>query len=484
MPTLRPLSRVPGLASRAARAVRPNLGAILCAAFLAACMTDKDTPLQQSRGGGSETTLAGIVRDDSGNPVAGASLRLRAQDDPPPNLFSKDSGEAVAAPLAYTLADGSYRLTGIVEGQWFLECRAGDRRAALLRVETGRGDGKDSLTLPDAILQPTATVRGMVRFADDSGFAADTYVFIPGLWKRTVAKPLEGFAFQLNDIPAGTYTLVVQPAYPATLSRWKISERPITLAPGQTLDLDSVFLAARTGMQDPAYSRDSAAAWAFHLASLDSGAMPRYDWVLAHTAVTGNRITMLYDFDASVFRIPPEVKALDALEVIYVMGLPGPTGKPFTIAPEVSTLPNLRRLWLPLLNLEPLPAWTGTFPALASLDLGSTGLKTFPEWVLGVKNLTTLMLAGHNFTALPKEFTELKKLRALELSGNAFASVPEPLRRMPGLQAVRLRGNRLCDLDAETKAWLSRGDSAWQAQTDPLFPVDTVGWEETQVCGP
>lgn len=448
--------------------------------LLAGCMLNKEDHSPAVQGGGSETTVTGRVVDANGAPVPGAAIRIRPENDTPPNLYSADSSEAVDQPVAYSGPDGGFRLPGLASGSYFVECRAAANQAALLQAEIS---GHDSLHLPDAVLRPTGAIKGRIIEPMDGsnrGFSA-VYVYIPGLWKRQVVMDQSGFGFLLKDIPAGKYTLRLQPAFPSMLAQWNILElRDVEVTPGDTLDLDSLSLPERKGIQDSMYTQDSAMAWAYHLASLAPGEEPESGWVERHTGVIGNRIKMLYELALPSHGVPKEIQTLSGLESIIIYSLTDSSVR--SIAPEISTLPHLNRLSLMNCDLKNLPAWTGSFPALTVLDLSE--VDRFPEWVLELGSLRRLSL-GQNLTSLPKEIGRLKNLVVLNLAGNQLQALPPELLRMKSLQGVSLRGNRLCETTAEEKAWIERQDSLVIKEADPLSSIpDTLGWEATQRCGP
>jgi hypothetical protein len=456
----------------------PSLLLGLLAFLLADCMFESKSALRE--GGGSETTLTGRVVDASGSPVVGAAIRVRPEGDLPPNLFSSDTGEVASAPQAFSGPGGLYNVKGLAAGSYLVECRAARGLAAVVPAELRP---EDSLRLPDAVLRPTGAIKGRITIPRDSNAFPFTsiYCYVLGIWKREIADDSNGYTFLIKDVPAGAYTLRLQPAYPRDLSRWNVLElRNVAVSPGDTLDLDSLTLPDRAVLQDPVYTRDSAAAWAFYVASLDSGESPQPNWVLEHFAVTGNRLTLFYDFSGMTHRIPKEVQALDALEYINVFGN---FGMHMEVSPEVSRLPNLQHFYISHANLGPFPAWTGTFPALSTLGLSS--FNAFPEWVTEIPGLIYLGL-GDSLTTLPKSLAKLKNLRSLGLGGNQFRTLPPVLMQMDFLQGVDLRNNRLCNTTAEEKAWITKADSLLRAEQDPLTRswTDTLGWEETQNCGP
>jgi hypothetical protein len=451
--------------------------ALASALLLSGCLFEKEKTSIE-RGGGSETTLSGRVVDASGAPVSGAAIRVRLQGDLPPNLFSDEAGEVAATPQTYSGPDGDYQVQGLASGSYFVECRVASGLAALVPTELRP---EDSVRLPDAVLLPTGVIKGRVSVPSDSNtnhfFSA--YVYLLGIWKRTVAQDSTGHAFMLTDVPAGTYTLRAQAAYPMDLSRWNILERAgLVVPPGDTLDLDTLVLPERAAVRDPAYSRDSAAAAAFYLASLDSGEIPEPDWVEMHFAVTGNRINMFYHFHGTLKRIPKEILSLDALEYINIIAQSDIRPQ---LAPEISRLPNLKYLYLDHYDLSDLPAWTGTFPSLTNVALSH--MSTFPEWLYEVPSLASLRV-GDSVSSVPKGISRLKNLRHLGV-GHQIRSFPSELLLMPSLEGVNLRYNRICETTAEEKAFLDRQDSLiFAAYVDPLArPVrDTLKWEETMLC--
>jgi hypothetical protein len=461
-----------------ATAATATITALASALLLSGCLLEKEKNSLE-RGGGSETTLSGRVVDASGAPVSGAAIRVRLQSDLPPNLFSDEAGEVAASPQAYSGPDGDYQVQGLASGSYFVECRVASGLAALVPTEL-RPD--DSVRLPDAVLLPTGVIKGRITAPLDSNFSPlnAVYVYLLGIWKRTVAQDSAGHAFMLTDVPAGTYTLRAQAAFPVDLSHWNILERTgLVVPPGDTLDLDTLILPERAIVNDSVYTRDSAAAAAFYLASLDSGEVPEPDWVERHFAVTGNRITMFYHFQGNLKRVPKEILSLDALEYINIIGQPDIR---LELAPELSRLPNLKYLYLDRYDLSGLPAWTGTFPSLTNVALSY--MNTFPEWLYEVPSLASLRV-GDSVSSVPKGISRLKNLRHLGL-GRQIRSFPSELLLMPSLEGVNLRYNRICETTAEEKAFLDRQDSlVFAAYVDPLTrPVrDTLKWEETMHCG-
>lgn len=471
-----------------------SLIALVAAVLLGAgCMRDV------SEGGGSETTVAGVagkVVDEAGNPLAGAEVRIRPEGSMPPAL----TGEPAPGPQAITAADGTYLIRDVEPGDYYVDCR-GEGGAALVTAKV-----EDSLVrLPDAVLRPAGAVKGTVRRALD-GSPNAVYVYIRGLLGRTVAwdRGPDTMAFVLGDIPAGDYALVLQPAYPIDLGKYRILEIPdVRIEPGDTLDLDSISLPLRSEVSDPAYSRDSAA-WA---AILRANGGTDED-LLMTSAVVGNRITMLFNFAWPMRAITPEIQVLDQVEYISLMAV-GSAPDTLQVAPEITRLRGLKRFGLQGYALDSVPGWINAFPEMANLWFIDAGLKQFPDRVTDIPTLVSLALGVNEISSLPGSIAKLKRLRglslhrnrlsalppelftleslvALDLSGNEFTSLPPELRAMDNLKGVDVRGNRLCGLSAEWKAWLSRQDSLMYAGADPLssyIPPNDSGWEASQRCG-
>jgi hypothetical protein len=389
--------------------------------------------------------------------------------------------------LAYSDANGRYRIDDVHTGlRYLIECRRGIGRAAAVFAQA---EEEDTIHAPDAVLRPTGTVRGRIKYPDSTEMGAllrSVYAYLPGLWQESVANP-DTPAFEIRDVPAGTYVLRLQPAFAPTLSTIGILEvAEVKVEPGETTDVGELTLplrAATTG--SAAYARDSAAVASF---GLTYDTLPQVD---RYTAVLGNRIVKLYDLTGTLGGITDRVRDLDALESIFLLGFPTAQDSlnpdrvwPKPLSPAISELPHLRSLWLPFVPASGYPQWTGTFPALTSLDLDSTGLTSIPAWVLERKRLADLELSQNAIALIPETLAGLRNLRVLGLAYNRLAALPPILLKMKSLQGVNLRHNRICSTTAEEKAWILRQDSLWSQQLDPLEgTTDTTAWEATQVCG-
>jgi len=464
---------------------------ILCVAWacLAGCQPNDPAVVGVTpRGGGSETTLVGRVLDDSGHAVAGASIRVRNEEDSPFDL-GIDSANS-SQPLAYSDADGKYSIDGVHTGiRYLIECRRDAGRAAAVFADA---EDEDTVHAPDAILRPTGVIRGSIKLPDSLDLAApilsSVYAYIPGLWQESVVTS-DSPAFEIRDVPAGTYTLRLQPAFPQMLAEIGVLDSVgIQVQPGETTDVGELTLPLRSSLTagSSAYVRDSAAVASF---GTDSDSRPDVEH---HSAVLGNRIISLFDLSNQLSRITDRVRDLDAVQHILLVdfhtqpdSLHPDTGMPKPLSPAISELPHLMSLQLPGMPASGYPRWTGAFPALTHLALLRAGLAAIPEWVLERTRLTYLGLGGNRLETIPDAIAGLRNLSELDLYGNRLQALPAVLLKMKSLQGVYLRYNRICSTTPEERAWIARQDSLWIRKQDRLSFGDdtTLTWESTQACG-
>lgn len=482
-------------------------------------------------GSGSETTMAGItgkVVDTQGRPLEGATVRIRPEGALPSGRLGI-GGKADDPVDAYTKADGTFLVEGMIAGDYYVECRATEG-AALLQASV-----KDALVrLPDAMLLPTGAIRGRIgglgvgsrelsgAFVSVQGMPGE--IFLPRIFADTVG-------FTLDDIPAGIHAVTARPGYTSDLDYFKTLVLPsVRVESGDTTDLGFFGLPVREGMQDSAYLRDSAALAAVNGAN---GYSEGYMSILG--GVTGNRITTLFACcGPDITRLTPDLAVLDQVDYLNLQAPHDSSEHILAGASEIAHLHKLRTLALLKYRLEGDLEWLRTLTNLEEISLGSAGLKAFPRQVedlpflhtlylnidspavvpasigkmkqlrylgLGASgledlpsgiselgNLRGLYLAHNAFTSFPRAVLALDGLRALDLSDNSIASLPREIMAMPALRGLNARGNRLCGVSQEWKDWLSYQDSLWYAQIDTSFTklpraVVDSGWEAGQRCG-
>lgn len=526
-----PLRHIPGTESDipfpapARKALRRLMMAGLGAAllFMAGCL--------DGGGSGSETTLAGVtgkVVDTHGQPLEGAAVHVRPEEALSSGRLG--TGGTLDDPAAaYTKADGTFIVEGLAAGDYNVECRASGG-AALLQAHV-----EDTLVhLPDAVIRPTGALRGRIaKPSDGEPQLGGAYISIPGLPIGTLVQLLGGTDsfFVLGNIPAGVYTVAVLPAYGSDLERYKILDLPgIRIEPGDTTDLAPLSLPLRTGMQDSAYLRDSAAfaAW------VQANGITRDTRGIIENGVTGNRITMLWEWGIALTRLTTDLEAMDQVDYVnfqapedsdrYVLAGASELGslhalrtlglwryrleedldwlrsltnleeisigfaglKSFPVA--VEELPFLRALSLDGDSLDVVPASVGKMKQLLYLDLNQSILVDLPLELSELRNLQELHLYGNRFASLPPVVLALHSLRRLTLADNRLTTLPRELMSMPALRGLNVRGNRLCGLSQDWKDWLKYQDSVWYSKADTSiyrWPKGTLdsGWEAGQHCG-
>jgi hypothetical protein len=190
-------------------------------------------------GGGVDVegiTVEGTAMRPDGSPIPSAQVRLRAWD------FHR----AKAAPKlalyggdAATDSLGRFRFDDVDTGRYALEVDAGPEGSTVLEIEV---DGSLPVLRLEARVQPAGSLSGTVR--DDSGRAlAGAVVGLLGL-DRSAFTDSAG-AYRLGALPAGTYTVHVQPPGPA----WSAREIPqVSIGATRPDSLDIVLPAAVPGL--------------------------------------------------------------------------------------------------------------------------------------------------------------------------------------------------------------------------------------------
>lgn len=94
------------------------------------------------------------------------------------------------------------------------------------------------------------------------------------------------------------------------------------------------------------------------------------------------------------------------------------------------------------------------FTGLKWLRLNGNKLKQV-EGLSTLKQLRRLYLRDNLLAAVPPEIEQLEQLTDLDLSGNPLTSVPEWLARKPGLKCLSLNRTRIESLPEDLSAWRS-----------------------------
>jgi hypothetical protein len=175
---------------------------------------------------GSETTngLAGKVRDPEGRPVAGARVRLLAEDFDP---------GASAPPLASaTDAQGDYAFAGIAPGRYNLELSdsARGRLSLVPDVDVPTAGASHA----DGMLGEPGGIRA--RISDFAGSGDTGYLYIPGTGAYVPIGPAEIGAGEadLAPVPAGRFDSLVLVLLTDGARRSALLARDVEIFPGST----------------------------------------------------------------------------------------------------------------------------------------------------------------------------------------------------------------------------------------------------------
>jgi hypothetical protein len=188
-----------------------------------------------------EAVLAGRVIDETGAPVAGATLEARAESDPTStNPLQSATGDA----------HGRFSVRGLPAGSYALIARAPLHELTVLPKVQAPSSG-DALQV---VLVRTSALRGEVRTMDGSPAAKATVTAAgSGLWPpRSLETDAQG-RFELSPLPAGIYELraklggtVSAPAEGVVLEPAAASFVTLYLVPGS--DLRGRVVDAATGL--------------------------------------------------------------------------------------------------------------------------------------------------------------------------------------------------------------------------------------------
>ncbi len=99
----------------------------------------------------------------------------------------------------------------------------------------------------------------------------------------------------------------------------------------------------------------------------------------------------------------------------------------------LSTLKNLKDLYLFVNHLQSLPPEIGQLTNLKSLNLKDNHLQSLPKEIGGLINLDTLWLNNNNLQPLPKEIGKLKNLSKLILFDNPMPKLPQTIKNLDNL---------------------------------------------------
>ncbi len=200
---------------------------VLVSAFLRA-------PAAGAQGGdGPRGTVAGTVTDDAGTPLAGIVVSLHG---------SCDDGGFCEFARETTEADGRYRIAPIVGEVAQVAFRDPLLRYAyVVRTDLGEVGRDEQVNGFDAVLPPSSSVSGLVRF-EGAGFpGANVMVQVSGAGQIPVTTVSSaGGVFTLAGLPAGVHSVVATVGAVATEPATTPAVSPGRPAQGIVLSLDGL----------------------------------------------------------------------------------------------------------------------------------------------------------------------------------------------------------------------------------------------------
>ena len=123
---------------------------------------------------------------------------------------------------------------------------------------------------------------------------------------------------------------------------------------------------------------------------------------------------------------------------------------------NISSLQELRELYLHYNQLSSLPESLGSLQNLQELYLHYNQLSSLPESLGSLQNLQVLDLRYNKLSSLPESLGSLKNLRELWLSNNQLSSLPKSISSLKNLKNFYLDGKLLSALSKGMKATLEK----------------------------
>ena len=194
--------------------------ALLLGLFISSCVPTRKEEEQQVGSGTELGNVIGSIYTAENRPAAGVTVTL--YPDEPENGGIK---------TAVTDADGEYAFQGVV-GAYSLYALDGAGNG--LMVDSIDADTANPIDLERRLLSPLASISGYAKVNGVRAPEPKVEIILARSPFRSEADP--NSYFLLSDLPAGKYWLHISYSFakPFTL--------PITLDPGQNLDLDTVTL--------------------------------------------------------------------------------------------------------------------------------------------------------------------------------------------------------------------------------------------------
>jgi len=182
--------------------------------------------------------VRGVVVDDDGNPVSGASVKLL-----PPDSLDARSHAAFDEPEGKTTAreDGTFEFSAIRPGEWFLMANGKRGAKSLSGVVTGTVTAGDWENIKLRVTTPF-TVKGTVE-RPDAGSRHTWVALIPAWQTRLMGIHDEHGVVEIDDVVPGKYQILLEEPLPGLyVDSVQFGGRDVL---GQTVDVMDASLRLR-----------------------------------------------------------------------------------------------------------------------------------------------------------------------------------------------------------------------------------------------
>jgi hypothetical protein len=179
--------------------------------------------------------VGGVLLLPNGSPAVGATVRAVPADHVP----SLADQQIPSFPTATTNAKGEYGFPTIDSGLYNLEGTLDSLGVLIDSVHVP--DDTNTVHVADAYLHGLGRIVGVTHMVGQSDTdQVRVTLYMPGTWRIT--KPSIGGAFRFDWVAAGSYQLIVDPAF----TQYRVVVMDVEVVAGQTLDLDTIMLTAST----------------------------------------------------------------------------------------------------------------------------------------------------------------------------------------------------------------------------------------------
>jgi hypothetical protein len=381
---------------------------VLLSIAVTALLPGCTSSLNPAMGGSSGTEVSsyivtGSVVNSGGQPVYGATVRLRPAAFLSDSLLSTYYTDSHTIVDTLTLSDGSFVVPSVRPDSYNIEVTFRDSLGVVIPFRAN-GD-KPAIRLSIDTVRPMAILTGTLKMVDDD--SAQCLVQVYGL-DRSIAPDSQGnFSLHLppgnNIVHIGAFS--ADPGKPPK----EIDGMNITLGmnPGENKNIGDMQLQPPPPSSCTTFSCDSMTVRKI----LDAIGLPEIAVDSAVSTANGRVTGLLLRGRTVTNKFPPELLSLTELTII---------------------------------------------------DLGRTGLTSvYPDLGKAMK-LQTIRLDSNHLTRIPSSIGSLQQLTEFNLSANDIDTLPPTLTNLQRLTLLDLAGNKLCRMDSTRTAWADRFDPDWK----------------------